>query len=343
MRQILLLIIIITSILVLVSCGSKTNTGARNIEQIQQEEGIPVKVTEISYQPFSLSLSFNTGLSGIRETTITSLLGDRVESVLVKVGDYVEKDQLLLAFPEDNPVAQYRQAKAAYESAEQTYQRMSALYEDGGISRQELDQLETMRKINLANYQAAGKMVYVKAPISGYVTSINLRETESAGPGDPLLTISQIDRYRAKVWVIERDINTIQPGQRVIARWQDIELPGRVIQVARSIDSDRQAFGVDLEFSNLHGLLLSGMMITVEIFFYENETAIIVPRQYIHSDDQGTFVYLNVNDKADKRYVELGRNDLMLFEIASGLVVGDKMVYEGSHLIRTGARIRIDN
>ncbi|MBW6515013.1 MAG: efflux RND transporter periplasmic adaptor subunit [Candidatus Cloacimonetes bacterium] len=343
MNKISFLLMLVSLLFLLTACGNNDDNNMRNIEQIHQEDGIPVKVEEIVYQPFSLILSYNANLNGIRETTVTSLLSDRVETVLVKVGDYVEKDQLLLTFPEDSPSAQYRQAKAAFESSEQTYQRMSVLFAEGGISRQELDQLETMKSINQANYLAASKMIYIKASIAGYVTQINFRETETANFGDPLITISQIDRYRSKVWVIERDINAVRPGLGAVARWQEQELPGRVVQVARSIDGNRQAFGVDLEFDNPENLLLSGVMVSIDIITYGNDKAIIVPRQYIQSDIEGDYVFIVANGNAVKRYVKLGANDRMVYEIAEGLAVGDILIKEGSQLVSNGIKIRIES
>lgn len=341
MKQNLMISAGLILMLLVAACNNNNNQEFTNIEQIQQAEGIPVRVEKVSLQPFSISLSYNAGLSGIKETTLTSMVADRIEKVHVRVGEYVEEGTLLVSFPEDNPSAQYRQAKAAYENSLQTYERMAALFAEGGISRQELDQLRTLKQVNEANYSAADKMIRVRAPYNGTITHLNFRETESPGPGDPIVTISRINKYQAKVWVTEENIRYLKPGLRATARWQNYELPGRVTQVARSIDRNRQAFAVDLEFDNPQNFLLTGVTAAIEVFRYDTSQAITIPRQFIMSDDQGSYVYLAENNRAVKRYIETGENDRMLYEIVEGLRVNDPLIKEGANLVSSGTRIRI--
>jgi RND family efflux transporter MFP subunit len=339
------LVILMTGLLILLifaACGNNEQE-FRNIEQIQQSEGIPVKVEKISLQPFVISVNYNANLYGIKETTLTSMIADRIEEVHVRVGDYVEEDDLLLSFPEDNPSAQFIQAKAAYNNIVQTYERMSALFAEGGISQQELDQLKTSRQVAEANLKASEKMIMIRAPYSGTVTHLNFRAAESAGPGDPLLTIARINKYQTQIWVTENDINQIKPGLKAIARWQNYELPGKVTQVARSIDKNRQAFAVDLEFDNPQNFLLTGVMAAIELFRYDNPQAIVIPRQFIFSDSEGDFVFLAEGERALTRYIETGENDGMNFEIVAGLSVGDPLIKEGANLISVNTRIRIIN
>lgn len=333
--------VLILSGIILAGCGRNNGEEIPTIEQIHQSEGIPVVVEEVSPERFTISLIYNASLTGIRETNLSSLISDRVEEVHVQVGDYVEKDELLISFPEDNPSAQYRQARAAYENSLQTYNRMVALYEAGGISQQEIDQLETAKRVNEANYRAAEKMIRVRAPFNGYVTHINFRETDSVKPGESLITVAQIGRYKATVWVSENDILDIRPGLEAFASWQDHKLPGRVVQVARSIDSRRQAFGVDLEFNNPDDLLLSGVMTSIELFRYDNPEVIVVPRQYIGNDAHGSYVYIARGERARKQYVLLGEYDGYHYEIVEGLSSGDKLIKEGTSLVSDNSLLRI--
>lgn len=331
------------ALFIIAGCGKKSNGEFRNIEVIQQNEGIPVRVESVSPQQFSISLLYNTNLTGIKETSLTSLLSDRIEKIYVKVGDFVTKDDILISFPEDNPGSQYRQAKAAYENTAQTYERLRNLYEQGGISRQELDQVGTALQVSEANYKSAEKLIKVRAPYDGYITHINSRETQSVGHGDALLTIAHVNKYQAKIWVTENDIFSVESGQKVYAKWQDYILPGKVIQVSRSIDRNRQAFAVDLEFDNPNSFLLSGVMASVELMIYDNPHAIIVPRQYIQTDERGNFVFLAKEGNAVKAYIELGLDDRLQYEVVSGLMANDSLIREGAHHVTAGSKIRIVN
>lgn len=335
------IVLFMMTLVLLTGCGNNNDQEFRNIEQIQQSSGIPVRVDEISPRHFTISLDYNANLSGVKETVLSSLVADRIEKIHVKVGDYVEKDDLLISFPEDNPSAQFKQAKAAYENTLQTYQRMIALFEQGGISQQELDQLQTAKIVHEANFKASEKMIKVRAPYNGYVTDLSFRETDTVGPGDPLLTIAQINKYQAKIWVTESDILSFKPGLEGVARWQNHSLPGKVTQVARSIERGRQAFSVDLEFNNPNDLLLSGVMASIEVFSYENRDAIVIERQFILSDREGSFVYLAEDNRAIKRYIALGENDGILYEVTAGLAVGDPLIKQGANQVDANSLIRI--
>ncbi len=339
LRQQILVLILFG--LIITGCGRNNSDDTATIEQIHRSEGIPVVVEEVSPERFTISLMYNANLTGIRETTMNSLVSDRVEKVHVRVGDQVTKDDLLISFPEDSPSAQYRQARAAYENSEQTYERMVALFEAGGISQQEIDQLETAKRVNEANYKAAEKMIQIRAPFDGYVTQISIKETDSVNPGESLVTVAQVDKYKTTIWVTEKDILHIRMGLEAFAHWQDHRLPGRIVQVARSIDPHRQAFAVDLEFDNPAGLLLSGVMTSIELVRYENPEAIIVPRQYIGNDEGGSFVYVIRDNRAYKRYVEPGEFDGYNYEITSGLSFGDPLIKEGSSLLSDNSVVRI--
>ncbi len=52
------------------------------------------------------------------------------------------------------------------------FERYKKLFEVGGISAQDLDNVKTQYEVNKANCETVKKMVNVLAPISGYVTKV---------------------------------------------------------------------------------------------------------------------------------------------------------------------------
>ena len=103
--------LIIGSMIVLILLPACSGEGeqAKSMEQIYKEEGVPVKIAEIKPQHFEKMLTYHAVLTGIEESTVSAQITDRVERVLVNIGDYVKKDQVLITFPMDNPSAQYQQ------------------------------------------------------------------------------------------------------------------------------------------------------------------------------------------------------------------------------------------
>ncbi len=336
-----LFMITITAIAI-ISCSNENNNEFRTIQQINDEEGIPVRVRKIDHQPFSINYNYNAHLTGIKESTVNAMVGDRIESIKVNVGDYVEKDQLLLKLPQDNPQGQYLQAKAAYNNAKSMYERMKTIYEAGGISGQDLDQVETNYIVSKANYNSAAKSIRVTAPFAGYVTQIPVVETESVHPGDPLVTITVLDRFKSRVWATEEELDDLRSGSHALAKWRGQELIGQVTQVSRTLDPLRQGFIVNLEFNNPGDVMISGLQAGIDIYAYAQDRAIVIERQYIHitCPEQG-YVYVLHNDQANRRDVSLGRTDGLRFEIIEGLIAGDMLITEGTNAISDGSTIRV--
>ena len=340
MKTKILSIALLATIFIVGCSKAETEVKAKNMEQLYKEQGIPVKVETINPQNFTLYLPFTATLSGLQQSSASAMIGGRIEKVLVKVGDYVEKDQVLVEFPEDVPAGQYKQALAGYEMAESTFERMGKLFELGGISQQDLDGVETQYKVAAANLDASSQMLKVRAPISGTVTAINVRETESVPAEALLATISNTQKMKAKVWLTESEACQVIKGQNAIASWNGVELNGKVTQVAIAKDMMKRAFSVNLEFENNHNLCKSGVMADVKINIYSNAKAILLPRKTVLKDGNAHYVYVLESDKAIKRVVKIGRENGKL-EIIDGLQIGDKVIVEGYNKVNDQTKVNV--
>lgn len=341
MKKLLFLLPLLALIPLIHSGCSKDSQASYNLEQIYREEGVPVRTVEIQPKGFETWLSFNAELTGIEESSAHSMVLDKVDKIYVKVGDYVQKDRVVLSFPSDNPSARYYQAKVAYENAKTSYERIKSLYESGGISRQEVDNAKAAYDVAAADWSAVRQTVEVRAPIEGYVTKINVQESDNVEPGDELFTISQIDRLKAKVWATEKEILSIREGQSASAIWNGITLTGRVIQVDMALNQDTKAFGVVVGFENPGGKMRMGVSVDIRINTYRNTRAFVIERKDLMREGDTHFVYVVNDGKAEKRKVVTGRQQGLDVEIVEGLGAGDELIVEGQMLLEEGSMVKI--
>jgi len=340
MRNRLFLAIVLMLALVLTACGKK-KTETYNMEQIQREQGVPVTVQTMQPDVFSKELTYTCRLEGIRRTTQGAMVGGKVVNVLARVGQAVKQDQVLVEFADDNPSAQYLQAKAAYENARSTRDRMKALYEAGGISQLDMDNAQTAFEVNEANYNAVSKMIRPQAPISGIVTAMNVRVSDNVEPGDQLFTVSQVDRMKTEAWVPETEIGLVKAGQAVHAAWQGRTFSGHVTQVAYDLNRDMQGFGVQMELNNPDKVFQGGMTADVSIEVYRNDKAFVIPRKVLQSDSDGSYVFVEADGVAAKRYVQIGRQNGLSYEVTGGLQAGDRVILTGLNLIKDGSKLAV--
>ncbi len=339
-RSILLIAVLISASLVVASC-QREQMEAKNLEQIYKEEGIPVRIRKIETQTFQQELSFHSVLSGIMESSVFALIADEVEKIHVRVGDYVEKDQVLLTFPTDNPATRYYQAKVAFENAKRTHERMQNLYNDGGISRQELDNASAAFEVSKADWEAVQKTVEVKAPISGFITKVNVRETDNVDRDDELFTISRTDRMKAIAWISEKEISDIKKGMPAYVMLDGQKIEGKVVQVDLAMDLEKRAFQAVIELANPKKALKPGTTVEINIVAYSSPETVVVERKDILQDGDFSFVYVLNQRTAEKRPIKTGRRQDLDVEVIEGLNPGDELIIEGQLLLDQGAKVKV--
>jgi len=322
-------------------CTKKGNEESKNIEQIYKEEGVPVRTEIVSGKDFKTEISFNSALQGIKESPVFAAVGDEVEKIYVKVGDYVKKDQVLLSFPTDTPQAMYFQAKVAFENAETAYKRIENLYKSGGVSLQDRDNAKAAYEVAKANWHTTRQTVKVKAPISGYVTKVGVSETENVARDAELFTISNTNRMKAYIWISEDQIFAVKNGMAAAAAWQGYKIEGQVVQVDMAMNQAKNAFRALVEFDNPDNLLKAGTTVEINIITSHKSGAIVVKRQHIIKEQDRFFVYIVKDGKAKKQEIKTGQQHILDVEVLEGINSGDELVIEGQPLLEPDSKVKV--
>jgi membrane fusion protein (multidrug efflux system) len=339
-KRMLVLWLALAVVLGITGC-TREKKEARSMEQIYKDEGVPVRLITVTPTEFKTVLSFNSVLSGIRESTAYAPMGDKVEKILIKVGDYVKKDQVLVTFPVDSPSARYYQARVAFENARTAYRRIESLYKSGGISLQDRDNAKARYEVAEADWNSVKRMVKVKAPIGGYVTNVHVSETDNVDQDMPLVTIARTDRMKAEIWVSEDEIAGVESGMAAAAAWKGNRIQGNVTQVDMAMNATKKAFRAVVEFANPDNRLIAGTTVEIRITTSDKSDAMVVERKNILNEQGTYFVYVVKNGKAEKRQVTLGNQQGLDVEIGSGLNPGDEMVVEGQMLLENGSKVKV--
>lgn len=338
------IIIVMLILLSFLGCAKKEKIESKSMDEIYKTEGIPVKVKKLVTEDFSTTLTFNSTLTAYKQSFASAMVGGRIDKINVKVGDYVKKDSVIIEFPLDAPSAQYSQAKAAYELAQKTYDRMKNLYNAGGISKQNLDQVETQLKVSKANWNTVQQLLKVRAPIDGFVTSINVNVSDNVRRETILATISQPNKLKTRIWVTADEAMQIKRGMKAFATWKSDIIYGKVTDIDDSMNPKHNAFGVNLLFDNPKNTLKSGVIAEISIKTYDNPNAIVIPRKIVKSDDEGKYVFIVSSDKkAYKQYFKLGREEGEEIEVLSGLKAGDKVIIEGFNIVYNNAKVKLSD
>ncbi|HSB69346.1 MAG TPA: efflux RND transporter periplasmic adaptor subunit [Candidatus Methylomirabilis sp.] len=324
-----------------------------------------------------------------RRATIAAKITGRVEEVFAEEGMRVETGQILAKLDDSDARARLVAARADREAtaatladlrvnlanAERDRQRMEALWKDGGISEQTLDQARTLADSLRARIAVAEEQVraaeariqvvqqdldntVVRAPYDGIVVSKDAQRGEmvspiSAGGGftrTGIATLVDMQSLEIEVDVNESYIARVKPGQAVTAvldAYPDWQIPAKVRTVIPTADRQKATVKVRVAFDRLDPRILPDM--GVKVTFFGDESAarpggaapVLLPRAAVRGEGDSRVVFVYRDGRVERRAVRLGQvrgNDQ---EVTAGLAEGDQVVVAGLDGLRDGQRVQV--
>jgi HlyD family secretion protein len=190
----------------------------------------------------------------------------------------------------------------------------------------------TEAQVSLAAARELLKNSNVATPIEGMVYSLPVRQGNFVNAGDLLVQVADLHKVRVRLFVDEPEIGKLQKGQPVEVTWD--ALPGRVWNgTIESLPTNvvqrgtRMVGEVTCVISNDDLKLLPNTNVSVAVITARHENALTVPRESIHQDAKGPYVYQVVKDELKRgalkrRDIKTGVADLTRVEVVSGLKDG---------------------
>ncbi len=142
--------------------------------------------------------------------------------------------------------------------------------------------------------------------------------------GDPLVQVADLHKVRVRAFVDEPDIGKLQKGQEVEVTWDALggrvwkgrleTLPTTVVQ-----RGTRMVGEVTCVVDNGDLKLLPNTNVNVAVITARVENALTVPRESVHQDSKGQYVYQVVNGALKRRDVETSASNLTRIAVTGGL------------------------
>ena len=345
-----LIAIIILCMFLMIGCKSKTE------ESVNRPEISGVKVETVA----ASTVDDIYEVTGTVRSNQTSLVASRVMGVInavhVREGDFVQKGQVLITIDDRDATQRLRAAEMAVEAAKQsqtlaekTWQRYKKLHEGDVVSRQEMDRVETQKKVADAEYnrvkamagEAATYLSFTKvtAPVSGRITEKRIDAGSMATPGMPLLVIEGGGSSYIEVSIDAGIGNAVKTGMAVEAMIETENRPvaGIVREIFPAVDPASRTFTAKIGFKDANPR--SGLFARVQIPIGKKE-AIIVPAQAVVRKGQLTGVYaVDEQGLVTYRLIRAGKVTSAGTEILSGLNANDRIITAGIEKVIDGGVI----
>jgi|GEM_PF-401185 len=344
---IILVIVLLAAIIYKISTHQK-ETAAQSISDIQRAEGVPVEVLLARKDTLVYSREFSGEVEGFSQASAIAHLMETVSEIRVKVGEAVSPGDVLVVLNKSNPQAQYQQARLAFDNAEKEFARVSALFDQGAVSRQIYDQAALARDIAQTNFSNARELVEITAPIGGIVTDVMIKAGQVVTPGEQVVTISAINRIKCELWVGDADRQRIKVGQTALFYGQgdpssdnNSAISGVVDEIALSANQESHLYKVIARADNRTGSMHPGQLVSVRVITESIPDVLVIPRDAIIFQNDKPFVFHIENGLALLMPISIGRENRDRVEVSSGLAFGDTVVVYGMNRLKTGEKVKI--
>lgn len=271
--------------------------------------------------------------------TLAAQVSGRIEEMPVRLGDRIQKGQLIARLNAAEIGARLAQAEASLEQAERDWKRISALFEQQGVTRAEFDAAQSRQQVaKAAVAEARAMMNYLEvlAPFDAVVTRKWADVGDLAAPGKPLVDVEDPAVLQLEANVPEASASQIRRDARLAVRIDGTgrELSGVVSEIAPVADSVSRTLRVTLDLPATDGLM-SGQFARLLVPTGQADS-LRVPAVALLQRGQLEIVFSVTNQRAWLHLVKTGKRVGEEVEILSGLNAGDSVVVSGADQLTDG-------
>jgi membrane fusion protein (multidrug efflux system) len=369
---------LIAFVLVVLVCGGLVGFNLFRAKMIagffasQKMPSVTVSATRIEPVTWQPDIEAIGTLWAYQGVDVASQMAGMVKTIAFQANQAVAVGQLLVQIDDAVERADLQSAKAALERDRASLTRAQTLSKTGVSSAATLDEAES----NLAASESALNRIQatidrkaIDAPFSGTVGIPRVDVGQYVQPGTVIATLQQLTRMKADFTVPEQRLADVKMGQTVsfAVSGDEFRYKGTILGIDPKVDPQTRLFSVRAVVNNPGFELRPGQFVRIRVELPEVAGVIAVPQTSVVTSLYGDYVYVveqaapdpaPASDaaqpagqpqskgpqlKARQVFVQIGRRQGNLIEIASGLEPGQTVVTSGQNKLANNAPVTIDN
>ncbi|MBO4889925.1 MAG: efflux RND transporter periplasmic adaptor subunit [Lachnospiraceae bacterium] len=200
---------------------------------------------------------------------------------------------------------------------------------------------DLVNESKLKDYEEA--LAGIRADFDGVVTKLSVSEGSHVSAGAELVTIQSLEDIAVVCNVNKYDIINIEEGQSATAHIKNKDYTCRVSRIEKktSEESGTPGIRVELKIDSPDDSIILGIETKTYIQTAMLAYALLVPTDAVCSDDEGDYVFVINEQKAERRPVTTGvRNDDMT-EIRDGLQAGETVGWDEMAELTDGQKVKV--
>lgn len=357
------MILMIVGVLVLIAiiAGIKVLLVMRMIAGMPKPVPATVTTTAAEYQSWQPTVDAVGTLRAARGADLALDVSGLVESVNLKSGDDVKKDQVLLKLRDEDDQAKLASLQAVAKLAALTAQRSKQQLDVQAISRAQYDTDMANLKSAQAQVQAQAALVAKKtlrAPFAGRAGIITVSPGAYLNSGNVIVTVQQLDPLYVDFFVPQSELSRVRQGQHVnltLDAFKGRDFSGALTAISPKVDPDTRNVQAEATIPNHDHLLSPGMFAKVSIDAGTRQRYLTLPQTAVVYNPYGDTVYIvspskGKDDKGQplpptvqQAFVTTGPTRGDQVAVLSGIKAGTVVVTSGQMKLKSGASVRVDN
>ncbi len=280
----------------------------------------------------SIDIHLN-GKVDVPPTAVASVsipMGGYIQDINLIPGNFVKKGSTIATIKDPQYIQlqeDYLTAKSKSVYLSQDLDRQKLLLQQDAVSKKAFQLLQSeyntnaialkglAEKLQLINIDPSSlsvdkitSKVNLVAPISGYVSKVNINRGKYVAPTDILLELIDPNDVHAAITIFEKDITLFKEGIKgkvVLANEPNSSYPVSVMVVSKNLDEDKTGL-VHCHFLNIPKNVVPGMFLTAD-FSVKNADAVIVPVTAIQRFQGVDYIFIQKSaNEFEAKQVTLG-------------------------------------
>jgi len=244
--------------------------------------------------------------------------------------------------------------------AKREFDRYTQLFKEGVVSREQVDQQESIAgalegtvradQANVDNQQLQITYCHITAPVSGRIglRLVDIGNMVHASDQSPMLVITQLKPITVLFTLPEDSLRRVTDKLNkgtlavdVYSRDDQTRLSsGKLLTIDNQIDSTTGTLRLKAVFGNEDQQLWPNQFVNVRLLLDTMKDAIVVPASAVQRGAQGTYVFVvKSNNIVELRPINLGITVGGLVAIDSGVQPGESVVTDGQDKLQSGSKV----
>ena len=322
-------------------CG---NSNKKAAEQVAAEDMNPtVAVTQVSVREVPQEETYTSTIQAYVKNNIAPQTAGRISKILVDIGDFVKKGQVVAEMDQ----TQLAQVELQLKNNETELNRLRGLYEVGGLSKSDLDAIEMAYNVSKTQYDNLKENATLVSPINGVITARNYDAGDMYAMSAPIYIVEQIAPVKLLIGISESDYSKVKKGDSVEITADALPgntFTGKINKIYPTVDPATRTFTVEVVINNNNNALRPGMFARATVNFGVNNNVVIPDVAVVKQQGSGErFVYvLNADGTVTYQKVVLGRRMGAEYEVLEGIADGARIVTGGMIRLKDGIKVIVN-